>query len=482
MQFCSHIPLSGAMDPMQMQMQMQLGAVSPPTQMGQMHMGQTQIHQAQLGQDQLQIGQANMVHVGAQVETPQFQDFHQFQQPDVQSHQPPHQMLTQQPFEPQYSAEVEGVLDRWVEAKRMKDFEAADSIRAELRAQGIDPDTARPNNKSPVIEQCDHEALDRWVEAKRAKDFMTADAIRDGLRKRGIDPDTVRPNNKTSEPMGGSTMVGGTDMIGNGGCVGFGTSSVDDAWAGCSGCGGSCSTDAQVPEFDPFIEEQLDLWVQAKRARDFEMADSIRRGLRDRGIDPDIARPDDSKALMWNPGNKGKGNMWGQGKGKCKGKSWHQQDNWSDWSNWSSDGWGCGDGGNWDSGAWAAGKGWDAGMSMRGMTDTWPQKRKLFDPWIEGKLDRWVEAKRTSDTVVADEIRKLLRSMGINPEEVRPEDPQHQRQKPDWENDTEQQLDRWVQAKRDKDFELADSIRVQLRAIGIDPDTERPMAKRPRFW
>jgi len=37
--------------------------------------------------------------------------------------------------------------------------------------------------------------LDQWVQAKRAKDFTTADAIRNDLRAKGVDPDTARPSN-----------------------------------------------------------------------------------------------------------------------------------------------------------------------------------------------------------------------------------------------------------------------------------------------
>mmetsp|Transcript_68952 Transcript_68952/g.154423 ORF Transcript_68952/g.154423 Transcript_68952/m.154423 type:complete len:156 (-) Transcript_68952:4-471(-) len=40
--------------------------------------------------------------------------------------------------------ELERMLDRWVEAKRAKDFALADDIRSKLRAQGVEPDTARP--------------------------------------------------------------------------------------------------------------------------------------------------------------------------------------------------------------------------------------------------------------------------------------------------------------------------------------------------
>jgi len=39
---------------------------------------------------------------------------------------------------------VNDQLDQWVNAKRIKDFATADRIRDELRAQGIEPDKARP--------------------------------------------------------------------------------------------------------------------------------------------------------------------------------------------------------------------------------------------------------------------------------------------------------------------------------------------------
>lgn len=39
--------------------------------------------------------------------------------------------------------ETERMLDEWVKAKRTRDFQTADNLRAVLRAQGVDPDTAR---------------------------------------------------------------------------------------------------------------------------------------------------------------------------------------------------------------------------------------------------------------------------------------------------------------------------------------------------
>eukprot|EP00930_Biecheleria_cincta_P052884 TRINITY_DN3817_c0_g4_i1.p1 TRINITY_DN3817_c0_g4~~TRINITY_DN3817_c0_g4_i1.p1 ORF type:complete len:303 (+),score=63.97 TRINITY_DN3817_c0_g4_i1:137-1045(+) len=39
---------------------------------------------------------------------------------------------------------TEQMLDEWVKAKRTRDYATADSLRATLRAQGVDPDTERP--------------------------------------------------------------------------------------------------------------------------------------------------------------------------------------------------------------------------------------------------------------------------------------------------------------------------------------------------
>ena len=36
--------------------------------------------------------------------------------------------------------------------------------------------------------------LDRWVEAKRSRDFATADRIRSLLEAKGIKPDQARPH------------------------------------------------------------------------------------------------------------------------------------------------------------------------------------------------------------------------------------------------------------------------------------------------
>merc|ERR1711972_1024301 len=101
--------------------------------------------------------------------------------------------------------------------------------------------------------------LDEWLAAKRSKDFATADAIRDELRATGIDPDTVRPP--------------GWEVKANGGKTG-----------------------------DPWMEEQLDKWLIAKRQGDFATADAMRYELRAMGVDPDTLRPPG-----WQPSGDGGG-------------------------------------------------------------------------------------------------------------------------------------------------------------------------------
>merc|ERR1740121_1419809 len=45
------------------------------------------------------------------------------------------------------------------------------------------------------------------------------------------------------------------------------------------------------PAHDIQLEETLDAWVEAKKAKDFPTADALRAELRNRGVDPDKARP-----------------------------------------------------------------------------------------------------------------------------------------------------------------------------------------------
>merc|ERR1711972_1026451 len=115
---------------------------------------------------------------------------------------------------------IDEQLDKWLIAKKQKDFATADAIRDELRSLGVDPDTVRPRGwELQVGNQATGDAwtedqLDKWLAAKRAKDFATADAIRDNLRQLGVDPDTCRPRGWETKGTGKGTM-GNMGNMGN---------------------------------------------------------------------------------------------------------------------------------------------------------------------------------------------------------------------------------------------------------------------------
>jgi len=295
--------------------------------------------------------------------------------------------------------------------------------------------------------------LDQWVEAKRNKDFAMADAIRDEMRSRGIEPDRARPSDKELQ---------------------------------------------RTMQVDAVTEAKLDQWVQAKRDKDFATADAIRAEMRAVGLEPDFLRPPDFQ---------------------------------------------------------------------KGPTDA----------ATEARLDQWVQAKRDKDFATADAIRAELRLRGIEPDKLRPSDKEAHQQAMAWpggqmqgmpgafntaqygssmipdmmppptpppavypqgfladqetptpppavypqglladqetptpppavyppgfaaaqtgnpmmqmstsvgnyDAETEVQLDQWVQAKREKDFTMADAIRELLRAKGVEPDQARPSGKGQPQW
>ena len=72
-----------------------------------------------------------------------------------------------------------------------------------------------------------NDQLDQWVNAKRIKDFATADRIRDELRAEGIEPDKARPaplpaHMATAQSHGGNHGGGGGGYGGGGGGYGGG--------------------------------------------------------------------------------------------------------------------------------------------------------------------------------------------------------------------------------------------------------------------
>lgn len=398
-----------------------------------------------------------------------------------------------------FDAEIEAKLDLWVESKRIKDFATADEIRSELRAMNIDPDTVRPAagrstlNASSRFDAQTEAKLDQWVQAKRDRDFATADMIRDEMRTVGIDPDVVRPADKQS---GGGKGYGSSAAAAFGGGYGssYGSDPVQAAFE--MGFQMASGMNAGAERHDARTEAELDQWVAAKRAGDFTTADMIRSSLRSRGINPDDSRPSNQGMQSSGPAWQQPGSMGYDSQTEAQLDRWVEAKRKKDFatadairkelrakgvnpddvrppgedlakaanSAWSSGGYG----------AWPASGGMSSSM-MGGQS----YDDGRYDAQTEAKLDQWVEAKRSKDFATADALRQELRSNGIEPDTARPgyrdsssvsnsNLPQGQQ----WQ--INQQLDRWVEAKRAKDFATADSIRQMLRDQGVDPDRERP--------
>eukprot|EP00930_Biecheleria_cincta_P096130 TRINITY_DN87_c1_g1_i4.p1 TRINITY_DN87_c1_g1~~TRINITY_DN87_c1_g1_i4.p1 ORF type:complete len:500 (-),score=111.68 TRINITY_DN87_c1_g1_i4:290-1789(-) len=261
---------------------------------------------------------------------------------------------------------VEAEIDRWVEAKRNKDFANADSIRASLRAEGYDPDKIRPHvweAKQPKMQQskgqkwdqnwgqnwqhkqykhqdttappADKEAssgeppewvekaLETWVRAKREKDFEMADRIRGALRKNGFDPDILRPHVWEAGPPGSAPAP---------------DTAISDTVIFISGLPRGIQETTVRAMFDSygFVEECRVFSTNAKvRYRSKEeakwvadvMNENIPEGLTEPikvSFTPPPAPDPQKAALMEGAGelsHKGKGKGKGKDKGKDKGKN-----------------------------------------------------------------------------------------------------------------------------------------------------------------
>eukprot|EP00445_Apocalathium_hangoei_P022364 CAMPEP_0203889566 /NCGR_PEP_ID=MMETSP0359-20131031/33108_1 /ASSEMBLY_ACC=CAM_ASM_000338 /TAXON_ID=268821 /ORGANISM="Scrippsiella Hangoei, Strain SHTV-5" /LENGTH=1572 /DNA_ID=CAMNT_0050811013 /DNA_START=25 /DNA_END=4746 /DNA_ORIENTATION=- len=455
---------------------------------------------------------------------------------------------------PRYDPAIEAKLDRWVAAKREKDFRTADALRAELRTHGIDPDSARPSERdrdtnqavggqtrswssaapppgptfgygsgglgglagAPPPRTADPSVeakLDRWVQAKREKDFTAADAIRTDLRSFGIEPEFYRSSDRDTPGVasaGAPSMLGAMSQA-----VSLATppraynlagSRFDpnveaklERWVAAKREKDFTAADAiraelraygiepdtvRPPDRElgsipiaPDVQAQLDRWVLAKREKDFSLADSIRSELRLVGIEPDVVRPADRVDPPGSPttpaallGASGFGPAMFAGS-RFDPATEEKLERWV-LAKRDKD--------------WATADTLRSEFRAMGIEPDLvrPPDRELvggastavLDPAVESKLDRWVLAKREKDWAKADSIRSELRTVGIEPDHLRPPD-QHVpvgRGAGGLDHDTEAQLDRWVQAKRDKDFSTADRIRGELRANGIEPDSLRP--------
>ena len=382
---------------------------------------------------------------------------------------------------------TDSILDRWVEAKRAKDWFTADKLREELRSMGVEPETTRPAHRpgqdsasagppAYVPDAATEAKLDEWVSAKRQKDFATADRLREELRAQGVNPDQVRP----ATAPGGAPHHGG----GGGGAYGGGpryghydpgTEAKTQAWVQAKrvkdfatadrlrdelraqgvnpeqprgqnqnmGYGGPppphggygygppahAPPPPQARAYDPATEGKLNQWVNAKRGKDFATADRLRTELRAYGVDPDIARP------ATRPGQ-------APAAPPPHGSYGHPPPGYHHPHGPPPAPYGHGGG----YGAYPPppyghphGGGYDPHGGYGGPPPHYAPPHHAppyappggggggggggYDPVTEAKLTHWVQAKRQKDFATADRLREELRAQGIDPDTARPAHP-----------------------------------------------------------
>ena len=227
--------------------------------------------------------------------------------------------------EVEHAKNVELVV-QWVQARRDRDYGAADRLRSGLRAKGIEPESLEQEAKAELAAQDEEEEgateeeyyeddddshaanLDlaaQWLSAKRAKDYATADAIRGTLRERGVEPEAMARQLRGGA-RGGVERGGGRPTV--------------PAPRGARGAprgvaqprGGAAAAAAAAVEVDEADEAEAEYlaaeahdahvalaaeWLAAKRDKDYTTADRIRRQLRAQGVEPeDLAQEAEWKA------------------------------------------------------------------------------------------------------------------------------------------------------------------------------------------
>jgi len=358
--------------------------------------------------------------------------------------------------------QVEQKVIEWKEAKERKDYASADQLRSELREAGYDPDKPRKgNSQEPEVDM----KIQQWQDAKKNKDFITADLLRAELRAKGVEPD----------PRGSGGSSKGNDSDYSWG--GKGAQSFMPAFASFQspmsmpwGMPASYSKPAGYGKaYDHSLEAQLDQWVEARAEKDWGTADSIRDSLRSRGISPSKERPQkdfQAEIEQWQRAKKAKDfdrsdrireslraqgcdpdsmGMGGQGMGSAMPMAMGMPSAWMQAAPMKKESWGG-----------AAAKAQAPSLSS-------------MDPRTMGELNQWFEAKDEKNYAMADTIREKLRAKGVEPANC---------QRPGsagLDADMSDELRQWFDARDQKNFSVADAIRERLRAKGVEPSQcQRP--------
>ena len=203
--------------------------------------------------------------------------------------------------EEQISSDMNDKLEEWVAAKRARDFVTADRLRSELEANGYHPEKLRPppgggGRGGPYDDGRGrggggfggdgHRLFDEWLAAKRRRDFETSDRLRAEMKSEGFNPETYHPNKPGGDGgYGGGGGGGGYGGYGGGG--GYrGDGYNDGGGGGYRGDGYNGGRDGGGGG-----HRLLEEWVAAKRRRDFETSDRLRAEMKSEGFNPEAYRP-----------------------------------------------------------------------------------------------------------------------------------------------------------------------------------------------
>ena len=303
------------------------------------------------------------------------------------------------------------------------------------------------------------QVLNQWVTAKRDKDWATADAIRGNLRQRGINPDGWFP---ASSPMTRKRPV--SEMMAPAGANGVWQAGANGAWPPPQQPYVSVHGYPQQPQSQ--YPQQLPQYEYAQYMQYHQPPPMAAPGGMEAGTAglPEWAQPVNLPAAAMSAVTPRRG-----GDAASLGALSMAGAPLLDPSAATTAGGNAGAGGYGGPGA-----GVSSGSAL--------------DPTTEAALDQWVEAKRRRDFEAADAIRReLINGRGVDPNVYRPKDWAGWCRRPDGgsstaegvpriqDEETEEMLDRWVEAKRAKDFDLADAIREELRVHkGVNADRARP--------
>lgn len=338
---------------------------------------------------------------------------------------------------------VEDRLEEWREAKQRADYDTADRIRAELRAEGVDPDKRRRtgggssygSRREPSVE----EKIQTWQDAKARKDFATADRIRSELRAQGVEPDPVGKG----PPM-------------------FMTPAAPVAFTPPTRHSRSYEPPPFERRYDARLEADLDDWEEARERKDFATADDIRQRLRSRGISPAKERGRRSIEDELHEWQRAK-----QAKDFARSDRIRAQLR--------------------QKGIDVDAKGGSPAYEppAYGVRQAMPSPREYAMPSyamssysrppaitlsmdVALELSQWYDARDAKDFDTSDKIRDRVRRKGIEPRDC-PRPAESLRQ-------LVVDLANWYDAKDRKDFHTADRLRSRLRDNGIEPqDCERPL-------